>query len=380
MQNKYEIGVYYFPNFHIDPRNEEVHGPGWNEWELMKRAVPRFPGHRQPLVPAWGYEDESDPTVMAKKIDAAADHGVTNFIFDWYWYENKPYLHKALENGFMGAQNNQRIGFSLMWANHDWLHMHPASYYDAKFGTSPMLFHGAVNEAEFNDLTDYVIDKYFKHPSYWKINGCPYFSIYSLADLLKSFGGVAGAAKALETFRAKTKKAGFPDLHLNSIAFALPNLPQEYAVKDYADTIKSLNFDSTGSYTWIHDIPRPDFPTTDYSSIKSQVIELWKNKLKGSGVSYYPHVTMGWDSSPRTVQSDTFINMGGGPFTPILSNNTPEAFSEYLQIAKDFMDQEIDFKFLTINAWNEWTEGSYLEPDTEYGMGYLEAIRDVFVG
>jgi hypothetical protein len=33
---------------------------------------------------------------------------------------------------------------------------------------------------------------------------------------------------------------------------------------------------------------------------------------------------------------------------------------------------------LTINSWNEWTEGSYIEPDTKNGTQYLEAIRDVF--
>jgi hypothetical protein len=87
---------------------------------------------------------------------------------------------------------------------------------------------------------------------------------------------------------------------------------------------------------------------------------------------------MGWDSSPRTVQSDVFIN-AGYPFTPTLSGNTPDAFREALARAKAFLDARTSVpKILTINAWNEWTEGSYLEPDTVHGRGYLEAIRDVF--
>src|SRR6266542_2310038 len=80
---RYQIGAYYFPDYHVDPRNEAAHGKGWTEWELVKRAEPRFPGHRQPRRPAWGYEDESDPRVFAKKIDTAADHSLTHFIFDW---------------------------------------------------------------------------------------------------------------------------------------------------------------------------------------------------------------------------------------------------------------------------------------------------------
>jgi hypothetical protein len=67
----------------VDPHNEKIHGANWTEWNLLKDAKPRFPGHLQPNVPAWGYEMDNDPAVMAKKIDAAADNGVDHFIFDW---------------------------------------------------------------------------------------------------------------------------------------------------------------------------------------------------------------------------------------------------------------------------------------------------------
>ena len=100
----YEVAAYYFPSYHADPRNEARYGAGWSEWALVRAAKPRFPGHQQPKIPAWGYEDESDPSVMAKKIAAAADHGITAWIFDWYWYDNAPYLEKCLNAGFLKAQ------------------------------------------------------------------------------------------------------------------------------------------------------------------------------------------------------------------------------------------------------------------------------------
>lgn len=127
MNSKSQIAVYYFPNYHPDARNGLVHGPGWTEWELVKRAEPRFANHHQPRVPLWGYEDESDPAVMAKKIAAAADHGVSAFIFDWYWYADGPFLQRGLEEGFFGAPNNDRLKFAIMWANHTWTDIHPAS-------------------------------------------------------------------------------------------------------------------------------------------------------------------------------------------------------------------------------------------------------------
>lgn len=100
MSKDIQVAAYYFPNYHPDARNALSHGPGWTEWELVKMARPRFSGPRQPRVPAWGYEDESKPEVMANKIEVAADHGLDAFIFDWYWYNDGPFLERGLEQGF----------------------------------------------------------------------------------------------------------------------------------------------------------------------------------------------------------------------------------------------------------------------------------------
>jgi hypothetical protein len=162
---EYQVGVYYFPNYHRDARNAVVHGPGWTEWELVKRGEPKFPGHAQPKVPLWGYEDEADPRVMAKKIDAAADHGVNHFLFDWYWYDDGPFLQRGLDEGFLGATNNARLKFALMWANHDWVDIHPAR----RHGRPALLYPVMVTRETFDALIDTVIERYFRHSSYWKI-------------------------------------------------------------------------------------------------------------------------------------------------------------------------------------------------------------------
>jgi hypothetical protein len=371
----FEIGVYYFPNYHADPRNEALYGAGWTEWELLRKATPRYPGHRQPRVPTWGYEDEADPRVFAKKIAAAADHGITQFIFDWYWYEDGPFLQRCLEEGYLQASNRERLQFSLMWANHTWLDIMPT-----KRSTPPRpLYAGKISAAAFETMTDYIVDTYFRVPTYWKIDGAPYFSVYELFMLVDSLGGVQATREALDRFRAKTRRAGFPDLHLNAVIWGVQLLPGETAVSDPRTLLQALGFDSVTSYVWIHHVQMPSFPETSYTLMLNHMVNYWQTPAVELGLPYFPNVTMGWDSSPRTAQSDVYENLGY-PFLPIMSGNTPQHFQRALEQVKQFLEQTPGARrIFNINAWNEWTEGSYLEPDTEYGMAYLEAIHQVFV-
>jgi hypothetical protein len=370
----FEVACYYFPNYHTnDARNQKIKGAGWNEWELVKAAKPRFPGHHQPNVPLWGYTDESDPVAMAQKIAAAADHGIDAFIFDWYWYNDGPYLERALDDGFLKAANNDRLKFALMWANHDWLELQPAS----RGKPQPLLFPGAVTRKAFDAITDRVVERYLKHPSSWKIDGRPYFSVYDLTKLLASFGSVAATRAALDDFRAKTRAAGFPDLHLGAVVWGQAILPETGQPANSADLVKRLGFDSVTSYVWIHHAGLPH-QATDYAAVQEEYLRYADAAEKMFAVPYYPNVSMGWDPSPRCNQADPFDN-SGYPFTNTITGNTPARFKAALAAVKERLEKRpANQRVVTLNSWNEWTEGSYLEPDTVHGLAYLEAIRDVF--
>jgi hypothetical protein len=234
------VASYYFGNYHPnDPRNEKTKGKGWSEWELVKAARPRFPGHDQPHVPLWGYTDESDPKIMAQKIAAAADHGIDAFIFDWYYYDDGPFLAGTIDQGFLKATNNNRIKFALMWANHDW----QGNLFPYKKGTPRViLYHGRVTPEHFGKICDHVIADYFSHPSYWKIDGKPYFSFYDLGKLVEDFGSVEATRAGLDDFRAKVKAAGFPGLYLNAVGWGRPILPGETTPTDIAGLVRRLGF------------------------------------------------------------------------------------------------------------------------------------------
>ncbi|MCQ2392983.1 MAG: glycoside hydrolase family 99-like domain-containing protein [Kiritimatiellae bacterium] len=366
-----DVAVYYFGNYHVDPRNEAHHGKGWTEWEYVKGAKPRFEGHRQPKVPLWGYLDEANPKDMAKKIDAAADHGVDAFLFDWYWY-NGPFLNRTIDEGLKGAPNRNRIKYALMWANHEWLSLKPALPRKPR----PLLYPGGVTPAEFDQVCDHVIERYFKDPNYWKIDGCPYFSIYDLTMLGSKLGGFEGTKAAFERFRAKVKAAGFPGLHLAIVYWGRMRLAG--GPKNSADLVKALGFDSATSYVWVHHTHLRK-RETDYNSARDQYFTAWDNISKSLALPYYPNLSMGWDSSPRTDQTCTWTPSGGYPFGNVIVNNTPENFRKAAELIKARLDANPKLpRIVTVNSWNEWTEGSYIEPDKETGFAYLEAIRDVF--
>lgn len=369
-----QIAAYYFPGYHVDPRNEVFRGPDWTEWELVRAARPRFPGHEQPKIPAWGYEDEAAPVVFARKIDAAADHGVDCFLFDWYWYENRPFLQRPLDEGYLAAPNHERVRFALMWANHIWADIFPAKFR----APATAIFHGPTARPDFDDQAAYVIEHYFHHPSYWTISGCPYFSFYDLPALVEGLGGMAGACAALDAFRDRARADGFRDLHLNAVIWGTPLLPGAQAPARLPDVVDELGFDSVTSYVCIHHIALPDFPETRYEQVTNAMAAYWEQSAAGFRVPYIPNVTMGWDSTPRTEQ-DIEFQRDIYPYIPVLSGNTPAAFETALRQAATYLRVHAEqLPVMTINAWNEWTESSYLEPDIVHGYDYLRAIKRVF--
>lgn len=388
-----DIAAFYFPQWHADPVNESWFGSGWTEWEVLKVATPRFPGQQQPKVPTWGYLDESQPSVMAKKIDAAANHGLDAFIFDWYWYPQGPdtygpFLNRCLEDGFLQAPNVGRLKFALMWANQDWWDLYPIRRTDPRLNVTPQSQYytltsngvpwvGVQPPASFDQLTSYVVENYLAHPSYWRVAGGAFFSIYQPEEFVSIFGGDLTAARAaLDSFRAKARAAGAGELHLNLISVeSTPGDPTSIARRN--TLIDSLGIDSSTTYVWIHHSPLPTFPETPYTEVRADAVNVWRQFRDSLHGPYFPNVTMGWDSSPRTAQSDIYDNLGY-PYLPIMSGNTPQEFQTALSLAQQFAASGPIPSVITINAWNEWTEGSHLEPGHQYSLAYLEAIKNVF--
>ena len=364
----YDVAAYLYPAYAAnDVRLRPFWPMGMGEWETVLTMQQRNPGHAWDRHPLWGYINEADPAVMEMEIDQAASHGVNVFIFDWYWLDGRPWMETTLTDGFLKARNRDKMKFYLMWANHN-----VGNDWDTRISghqEGNIIYRGGVNRQEFEKICKRNIDLFFKQPNYYKIDGKPVFMIYEVTTFIEGIGGVEAARDALAWFRQEVKDAGFPDLELQ---FTMWDSQFNYSGVDEAkvnagrpreDFIRDLGFNSMTHYQFCHFIWMDD----DYQTILNRAYEEWDKLDAEFTIPYYPHVSIGWDNSPRFGES------------AVVKENTPERFEAALRRAKEWVDARPGLHpLITINSWNEWTETSYLQPDDVYGYGYLDAVKNVF--
>ena len=374
MKQNFDVAAFIWPAYTGDELRTRIFWPkGIGEWEAVQNAKPSFDGHLWPRKPVWGYVNEADPAVMEMEIEQAASHGVNVFIYDFYWYDGRPFLENCLNDGYLKAKNNDKVKFYLMWANHDigysWDIRNSdmeGEYTLEQLGQS-MLYTGAVNRAEFEKISKRWIERYFKHPSYYTIDGKPVLMIFSLPVLIKGLGGVFETEDALRWLKNECIKAGLSGLHLqlnqHQVCYEIYDGDRLMPIDE---VIRRFGFDSTTNYQMLNVCKERE---RDYGKMVAYAEVGWERMDSDSPVPYFPQVSVGWDNTPR------FKN----PRKYIITENTPKEFKNALRKAKEFMKKRPDRHLLiTVNSWNEWTEGSYLQPDDIYGYGYLDAVKEIF--
>jgi len=365
----YDVAAIVWPAFQPDPRWAElgIFKDGKGEWQNVYEAKSVKPGDIWGVKPLWGYEDESDPKVVERKIEAAVAHGVNVFIYDWYWYEGRPFLQNGLEKGFLGAKNNEKMKFYIMWANHTvngcW-----NNKLSVKDGKWDPIWSAKVSEDDYRKIVAHWISAYFKRPNYYRIDGKPAFMLYRIDDFA-DWEGEQVAIDRLNYLRDEVKKAGFPGLHLQ-----LCGLRGIDCSKFGADSYTLYNW----NLLWREDEAvkarygeDPDYAEAAEVALgKFDALRIAGEKL---GAAFFPILAVGWDTNARFVKEDA---------RRILRNSCPEKFERYARKVREWADRNLSDKLprlIVVNSWNEWTEGGYLEPDDRFGYGYLQALRKVFV-
>jgi lipopolysaccharide biosynthesis protein len=348
--------AFYLPQFHPFKENDEWWGKGFTEWTNVSKAMPQFAGHHQPRLPGeLGFYDLRLPDVMARQIELAKQFGIHGFCFHYYWFDGHRLLEKPIEMFLADKSPAFDFPFCLCWANENWTRRWDGAEQDILMKQSHSI---EDHKAVFDDLARFFADK-----RYIKVGNKPVVVIYRAAiiDNLESL---------VEIWRTEAIKAGFDGIYLvatNSFDFKDPF---------------SIGFDAICEFPphgieapWVY--PLPAFLDATFEGQVfdyDKTIDFSLNRLSGLSGStqaqnYFPTVMMGWDNEARKPGKGNIFH-GATP---------PEFyrwFSKTLEFSRD--NHRGDANFVFVNAWNEWAEGTYLEPDREFGYAYLNSIAAGF--
>lgn len=368
------VASYVFPNYHASALHNKLYAQGWTEYNLIRNARPWFPGHQQPRTPLLGELDESLPSTWETYNELAKNSGIDVLIWDWYWYDGKPALHEALENGFLEARNSKDVKFACMWTNHPWYILYPTLKTDNKRAYPPSYDAPDFSQEEAFRSLSYIVSRYANQENYWKIDGKPVICIWD-ARRLESKLGLAGVKKLFGDLTAYAKQLGHPGLHFHVTGFSSNNM-------------KEAGYNTVGSYNpldWIASRFQPkevDLP--DFGVAAADVaFKLWDEHHAQFDIPYIPSMGAGWDSSPRYVLPDNERPKEGQrnkdiwPQCTIFRNESPAAFKAFVQSSFVYLNKHPEVpRILTIACFNEWSEGHYLLPDNRFGYGMLDALGE----
>jgi lipopolysaccharide biosynthesis protein len=343
--------AFYLPQMHPIPENDRAWGRGFTEWTNVSKAIPQFGDHYQPKLPGeLGFYDLRQPDVMYRQIELAKLYGLYAFCFHYYWFNGRRLLERPLD--MFLADRGMDFNFCLCWANENWTKQWDGLDHEVLITQQ----HSKKDhEAIFEDLLRYMLDD-----RYVCIDGRPVIVVYR--------PGIISEVKALvQIWRQKATEAGLSGIYLvatNSFGFQSPKefgfdaiceFPPHGLNVDCVDTTESrLNRDYSGFVYRYEDV---------------LAAELKKLESPPSDdLSRFPGVMPAWDNEARRP--------GQGN---VFHGSTPALFHAWLTGAAVHVSRyyAAEKRFVFINAWNEWAEGAYLEPDRRFGYAYLAAVRNV---
>ena len=366
-----EVAAYVFPNYHASALHNKIYAPGWTEYNLIRSARPWFEGHQQPRTPLLGELDESLPSTWEVYNRLCKSSGIDVLLWDWYWYDGKPCLHEALEEGFLEAKNTNDVKFACMWTNHPWYILYPTKQTNGQNAYPPSFDAPDFSYEEAFRSLSYIVTRYFNQSNYWKIDGKPVICIWDARRLEQKLGQ-EGVRKLFTELREFARKQGHAGIHFHITGFSSANM-------------KATGYNTVGSYNpldWIAGRFQPnEIELPDYGVAAADVAyKLWPEHHRDFDIPYVPAIGAGWDSTPRYVKPSVRPSKGdrkAWPGCTIFVNESPAAFKAFVQSSFAYLNQHPEVpRFVTIACFNEWSEGHYLLPDNRFGYGMLNALGE----
>ncbi len=342
-----KVVAFYLPQFHPIPENDRWWGAGFTEWRNVTRAVPQYPGHYQPHVPAdLGFYDLRLPEVMKQQIDLAQLYGVGAFCFYFYWFGGRTLLERPLRQ-FLDNPDME-IEFCLCWANENW-----SRRWD---GLDKELLIAQDHSPEDDIAFIAHVSEYLRDPRNIRIDGKPLLLLYR-PDLLEDSRATAERWRGWcrdngvgEIFLAYVQTVEKVDPAVHGFDAAVEFPPNNTAPPIITKSIDGLRKDFAGTvYDWtVYPTRSESYETPEYTLFRG--------------------TTPAWDNTARRGANGT-----------IFHGSTPAGYRRWLQNGVIETARRLpapDQRLVFVNAWNEWAEGAHLEPDARYGHAYLQATYD----
>lgn len=357
-----KIIAFYLPQFHCIPENDKWWGKGFTEWTNTKSAKPIFKDHYQPREPYNdNYYNILNPGVMKQQADIAKEYGIYGFCYYHYWFNGKQLLEKPIN--LMLKTQEPDFPFCLSWANEPWTRI----WYAGR-EKEILINQEYGNKADWKRHFDYLINA-FKDKRYIKINNKPVFLIYR-------FQSIPCYKEMIEYWDKLSKENGFNGIYIINTLTAFKNNIGKNKCDAY------LEFEP--GYTILHHLPpiynlmrkskRFLIKTCEKLKMKKPIVldinnydVIWRSILSRNHTNkdkVYLGAFVDWDNTARKKN-----------YAMIVKGASPEKFEKYLSIQIK-RSKKLNNDYLFINAWNEWAEANYLEPDKRYGFKYLEAVRN----
>ena len=355
-----KVIAFYLPQFHTIPENDEWWGKGFTDWVNVRKAHPLFHGHCQPREPLGrNYYDLSDPDTLRWQSQLASKYHVHGFCFYHYWFGGKLLLQKPAE--LLLANKDIRLPFCFSWANEPW-----ARTWDGK--AHHILINQVYGNREDWEKHFRYLLPFFQDDRYIIEDGRPMFLIYKSQS-------IPCINEMMECWEQMAIQSGFKGMHFVETLRTQHRDPRplpfrarvefEPARAQWHQSPLRLNWDRVRRRVVriINNLCHTNIPHNKPIPF-NEIADFSLNALSPKGT--YGGVFMGWDNTPRKGLSGN-----------IITSPTKQEFEAFLQSKIKITKEKYGTDYIFVNAWNEWAEGTFLEPTEDMKYQYLEAIEEV---